>query len=344
MKNIYELSDVKFSYGGYPALNTKSLGIPEGGIVGLIGPNGSGKSTLLKTLAFLLCPSSGKICFDGVYVTGREHEARLRVTMLLQEPYLLKTSVKKNIAYGLKQRGINGASSDTLVRESMSRVGLCYENFAGRMWYRLSGGEAQRVSLASRLAIRPKVLILDEPTANVDEASALKIKEAIKSARDDHGSTIVVATHDLPWLYEVATEIVGMFEGRVVGGAANLLPGDWRDEGGTALLVMRERNMAFRAEIPAESARINCAAIDPSDINIFAEENSEPPSLRMSNIARGTVTQMALERSTGKIIAAVNCSGLTFRVRISNQEIVQKNIFPGAMVSLSFPVSAVKFI
>ena len=192
MKNIYGLRDVKFSYGKHPVLDIKSLGIPEGGIVGLVGPNGSGKSTLLKTLAFLLSPSSGEILFEGAPVTGKERSARLRVTMLLQDHYLLRTSVKKNVAYGLKLRGITGASADALVRESISRVGLSYDDFAGRMWYRLSGGEAQRVSLAARLALRPKVLILDEPTANVDEMSAAKIKEAIISERDNHGSTIVV--------------------------------------------------------------------------------------------------------------------------------------------------------
>ena len=342
MKNIYELGDVKFGYGGHPALDIKYLAIPEGGIVGLTGPNGSGKTTLLKTLAFLLSPSSGRFFFEGKNAADRERDARLRVTMLLQDHYLLRTSVRKNINYGLKLRGITGASSDELVRESMSRVGLSYGDFANRMWYRLSGGEARRVSLASRLAIRPKVLILDEPTVNVDEASAVKIKEAIIRERDDHGSTIIVATHDLPWLNEVATDIVGMYEGRAAGGAANLLPGNWQYEGGTAMLTVRD--MTFHAEISPENARTNCAAIDPSDINISTGESPESSSPQMSNTARGTVTQMTLERSTGKIIAAVDCSGLTLRVRVSGRTVAEKNIYPGAMVNLSFPISAVKFI
>jgi len=340
----YELSDIKFSYRGHRALDINYLGIPEGGIVGLIGPNGSGKSTLLKTLAFLRSPLSGKIIFEGKNISGSERDARRHVTMLLQDHYLLRTSVKKNIAYGLKLRGIKGAPSDALVRESMSRVGLSYDEFAGRMWYRLSGGEAQRVSLAARLAIRPKVLILDEPTANVDEASAVKIKEAIINERDDHGSTIVVATHDLPWLYEVATEIVGMYEGRAIDGAANLLPGDWRDEGGTAMLAMG--GTVFRAEIPPGTVPTNCAAIAASeiDINIYAGENQESCHPFTTNTARGIVTQMTLERSTGKIIVATSCDGVTFRVRINGEEASGKNINPGAAVNLSFAISSVKFI
>ena len=342
MKNIYELRDIKFSYGEHPALDIKSLDIPDSGIVGLVGPNGSGKSTLLKMLACLLSPSSGKIFFEGEDAAGHERDARLRVTMLLQDHYLLRTSVKKNIEYGLKLRGITGAPSDALVRESMSRVGLSYEGFAGRMWYRLSGGEAQRVSLAARLAIRPKVLILDEPTANVDGASAAKIKEAIISARDDHGSTIIVATHDLPWLYEAATEIVGMYEGRATSGAANLLPGDWMNEGGTAALVIRD--MIFRAEISHETTLTNCAAVAPSDIKISTGEEAESHTPRTTNRMHGMVTQMTLERSTGNIIVAVGRGGLTFRVRINGEEAAQKNIRPGATVNLSFPISSVKFI
>ena len=86
----------------------------------------------------------------------------------------------------------------------------------------------QRVALASRLALRTKTLLLDEPTANVDESSASRIKEAVQNARTEFGTTIIVATHDMVWLYEVADRIVGLYRGRLIGdGAENILRGAW---------------------------------------------------------------------------------------------------------------------
>ncbi|MDR3076803.1 MAG: energy-coupling factor ABC transporter ATP-binding protein, partial [Synergistaceae bacterium] len=339
MNNIYELRDVKFSYGTHPALDIKSLDIPRGGVVGLIGPNGSGKSTLLKLLAFLARPSSGKIIYSGGNASGHERELRREATLLLQEHYLLRTSVRKNVAYGLELRGTPRAEADAMTADSLSRVGLPYGEFADRKWFRLSGGEAQRVSLAARLALRTRVLLLDEPTANVDEASAAKIKAAIMSARNDNGSTVVVATHDLPWLYEVATAIVGMYGGRAAGGAANLLHGEWRaDESEEGIAVLKLGESVFKAEISKKPGDMKCAAVDPSEISLRVEEsevekNNFSGSPEHINRASGIVTQMTLERSTGAILAAVDCGGVTFRVRLQREDATRRNICPGVRVS-----------
>jgi tungstate transport system ATP-binding protein len=135
------------------------------------------------------------------------------VTMLSQEPYLLKRSVKDNVSYGLKLRGARDRMDK--VTEVLHRVGLDPDKFSGRSWHQLSGGEAQRVALAARLVLRPKVLLLDEPTASLDKDSAARIKAASLAARTEWGTSLVVVSHDLPWLESVCDNILVLADGRL---------------------------------------------------------------------------------------------------------------------------------
>ena len=200
---IYSLRNVKHSYGAHPALWIEALDVLRGAVVEVKGPNGSGKSTLLKVLGFLE-PFSGELLFDGGTARGRERELKREATLLLQEPYLLRRSVYENIAYGLRLRNLPREEIGTRVADSLSRVGILPDRFAPRPWYRLSGGEAQRVALAARLALRPRVLLLDEPTASVDEASAALIREAVCQVARNEGTTVIIATHDADWMQSVA--------------------------------------------------------------------------------------------------------------------------------------------
>ncbi len=163
MTPLYELQGVVRRYGDRVALDVPELAIHPGEIVGLVGPNGSGKSTLLRTLAFLDPPDEGMLLFRGAPACPATPELRRQATLLLQEPYLLKTSIFENVAYGVRLRGEKDPVGR--VRKALEAVGLDYDAFARRPWHALSGGEAQRVALASRLALRPAVLLLDEPTA-----------------------------------------------------------------------------------------------------------------------------------------------------------------------------------
>ena len=219
MDNIYSLRNVTHSYGAHLTLSIEALDVRRGSVVELRGPNGSGKSTLLKVLAFLE-PFSGELLFDGSAARGREIELRRDATLLLQEPYLLRRSVYENIAYGLKLRNLPREEINACVTDSLERVGLAPDRFAHRPWYRLSGGEGQSVALAARLALRPRVLLLDEPTASVDEASAALIREAVCRSARDAGTTVVVATHDADWMRGVSesglvTQAVMLRGGRI---------------------------------------------------------------------------------------------------------------------------------
>nr|WP_034642216.1 ABC transporter ATP-binding protein [Desulfovibrio inopinatus] len=198
MDNIFELRNLKRYYSGRCALDLEHFDIARGSILGVAGHNGSGKSTLMRMLALLETPDEGRIIFDGAVTTPKDSAARLNITLLTQEPYLLKRSVLANVAYGLKVRGISGIRDKAA--EAMEKVGLSPDVFLSRSWRELSGGEAQRVALAARLVLRPKVLLLDEPTASLDLESTKRIVQAALAARDEWGTTIIVVSHDMEYL------------------------------------------------------------------------------------------------------------------------------------------------
>ena len=200
---LYEIRGLKCSYGDDPVLLVDRLDIPSDGPTAFIGHNGSGKSTLLKALAFLLKPASGTIRFLGADTEG----------LLLQEPYLLRRSVFENIAYGLRARKDIRLLRDR-VAEALVMVGLP-PDFARREWFQLSGGEARRVAIASRLVLRTKAILLDEPTANVDEENAFLIADVVKNAWIKWGTVPVVASHDLQWLEGVCARRVSMRHGKI---------------------------------------------------------------------------------------------------------------------------------
>ena len=186
---LYEARNLVQRYNGREALNVQHLAIEEGGAVFLTGPNGCGKSTLLRLLAFLEHPASGELRYAG------GAEGRKEATLLLQDPYLLHMSVFNNVVLGLKLRH-QGADLRQTFDCCMQAAGFDDPwNFADRGPHELSGGERQRVALASRLALRPRVLLLDEPTANVDAASARAIALAVRNSTAE-GMTVVCATHD----------------------------------------------------------------------------------------------------------------------------------------------------
>ncbi|HWR67631.1 MAG TPA: ABC transporter ATP-binding protein, partial [Desulfomonilia bacterium] len=215
---LYQLKDLLFRYGERFELNVPDFSVESGAALGLIGPNGGGKTTLLRILAFIDRPHGGTIFFDGKSANIDDSNLTRSVSMLLQEPYLLKRTVFENVAYGLKVRGERKRLKDK-VDEALAMVGLDYRDFARRSWYELSGGEAQRVALGSRLILKPRVLILDEPTASVDEKSALLIKDAVIESRKRDGTTLIIASHDHFWLNSITGDIRRVYRGRVLGTA-----------------------------------------------------------------------------------------------------------------------------
>lgn len=213
MTLAYEIENLVQVRSGREVLRIPSLSVAKGEVLGLTGPNGGGKTTLLRILAFLDRPAGGRISFMGRTVAAPDTELRRRVAMLGQSPYLLKRRVRANVAYGLEARGVRDV--EKRVTTALDMVGLEPDHFAHRSWKELSGGEAQRVALAARLALEPEVLILDEPTTHLDAESAARILEAAAMARKRWGSTVIAVSHDQRWLGDICTRTLVLERGRI---------------------------------------------------------------------------------------------------------------------------------
>lgn len=232
MNTLVKLTSIEKRYGRTVALALNQMTIQAGRLYLLTGPNGSGKSTLLNILALLTPPDEGEMYFAGERVTWKGAlltRLRRSITLLHQSPYLFRGTVADNVAFGLSVRGIRGAEAKRLVEEALSTVGLA--GFEGRKIGQLSGGEAQRVAMARALAIRPELLLLDEPLANVDKQSAQVLEEVI-SALPARGTTVVMSSHDPFHEERLPCEVISLLGGRIEHSApcrAPLRRPPWRE-------------------------------------------------------------------------------------------------------------------
>ncbi|HJX41032.1 MAG TPA: phosphate ABC transporter ATP-binding protein [Anaerolineales bacterium] len=212
----YELRQVEVSYEGRRILEVDQLEVQQGETLVVVGPNGAGKSTLLRLLNFLEAPSGGRLLFRGEPVPHPAPlELRRRVTTVFQRPALLNRTVWDNVAYGLRVRG--GAPGEPL-RELLRRLDL--EDLAQARAGSLSGGEAQRVALARALAVRPQVLLLDEPTANLDPYNLSVVEGMIQQLRAEGASTLVIVTHNVFQARRLADRVAMLHGGRLIEVAA----------------------------------------------------------------------------------------------------------------------------
>jgi tungstate transport system ATP-binding protein len=334
---IYEIESLEHSYADKTILAIDHLTIQPAAIAGLIGPNGSGKSTLLRMLGLIEKPSEGTINFSGRPVEPFSDEARFLITLLPQEPFLMKRNVFNNVSYGLKLRGESRHIANK-VQEALSMVGLPFEDFARRPWYALSGGEAQRVALAARLVLRPRVLLLDEPTASVDAASAQLIKEASLRARQELGTTLVIASHDWQWLYEICDDILHLFKGRVFRtGRETIIFGPWgKLAAGKWGKTLSDKQELLVPEPPNQEA---AAVIDVLSVSEVAPDNAVGDI-----VLRGTVSRLSLERKTAQLFATILIGDLPFTVGLTFQQGKEHAIFPGKMIFISYRFDHIKWI
>ena len=202
------------------ALNGINLEIENGQMVGLIGHTGSGKSTLIQHLNGLIKPTSGNIIIDGIDITKKDiklSEIRKEVGVVFQYPeyQLFEETIYKDIAFGPSNLGLNQDQIEKRVRESMDIVGLDFHNFKNRSPFELSGGQKRRVAIAGIIAMKPKVLILDEPTAGLDPKSKYEILNQIKMLRDKYNITIIISSHSMEDMASIADKIVVMYNGKI---------------------------------------------------------------------------------------------------------------------------------
>lgn len=222
---IIKIENLSYIYNPESPFETKALDninleIEKGDFVGLIGHTGSGKSTLVQHLNGLIRPTKGKIIIDGLDITAKETKLRTvrqEVGLVFQYPeyQLFEETVYKDIAFGPKNLELNEEEIDSRVKKAMELVGLDFENMKDRSPFELSGGQKRRVAIAGVVAMEPKVLILDEPTAGLDPKGRDEILGEIQSLYKKEGITIILVSHSMEDIAKLVNKIVVMNSGQI---------------------------------------------------------------------------------------------------------------------------------
>lgn len=214
---LIETRDLWQRRDGQDILKNINLRVERGEVFALIGPTGAGKTTLLRLIDMLDTPAAGKVFFDGADVSASEKvrlEMRRRISFVLQKPVVFNTSVYDNVACGLRWRGMGSKHIREEVEGILDTVGLT--GYKHRNARTLSGGEVQRVAIARAIAVQPEVLLLDEPTANLDPVSASRIEELIADVIKRATITVIMATHDMSQGQRLADRIGVLVDGEMV--------------------------------------------------------------------------------------------------------------------------------
>lgn len=206
-----DFKNVVKNYGEKFELNITDYKFKKGRIYGIIGPNGAGKSTMLKIIGNLEELHSGDILYDEKALST---EILKKMTYLTQKPYLFSTTVFNNIAYPLKFRKYKRSDIDYLVNKTMKEFQI--EDLSQQLATSLSGGEAQKVALARALVFQPELLLLDEPTANIDPNSIEQIEKIILKNNREKNTTILFITHNVGQAKRICEEIVFVDKGRII--------------------------------------------------------------------------------------------------------------------------------
>ncbi len=217
MTTQFKLHNISKQYHDREVLRINHLEIPDGKIYTILGPNGSGKTTLLRIMALLLRNDEGSLEVLGEKVEwnkGQILRLRRQMSMVTQTSFMFQGSVNYNVAYGLRKRKMADREIRRRIGEILEMVGMsAYQEADART---LSGGERQKVAIARALILEPRVLFLDEPTSNIDIASAAEIEKYIKYINETWGTTIIMVTHNLFQARRLADEVLFLNEGRII--------------------------------------------------------------------------------------------------------------------------------
>ncbi len=330
----YELKHISHHYNGRTVLAIDHWRIPSGTVTGLAGPNGSGKTTLLKLLGFVEKPTQGEIHINGRPADPFTPGIRDTVALLPQETFLLKRSVNGNLLYGLRIRKASRKDETARVRHALALVGLDADLFGPRPWFALSGGEARRVALAARLVLQPRVLLLDEPTISVDVASAQLIKEAVLQAHREFGTTLILSSHDAPWLQSICGEIAHLFQGRLSGGGAStFFFGPWQTLDQHHVHQPLDDEQFFIARKSRLSTFEQVAAIDPAGLSVHVAPGDIPPAKAR---LRGIIVALHLEKKSNRIALSIAVGRILFTTYLDREALAAGGLLPGREVWVAY--------
>ncbi|MGZ4919508.1 MAG: ABC transporter ATP-binding protein [Halobacteriota archaeon] len=356
---MIEFDHVFMNFGKKEVLKDVSFSINDGENFTFIGPSGSGKTTILRLINMLQRPTSGKILIDGTNVTllrDREKiQVRRKMSMVFQKPSPLRGSVYANTAVGLRFRKVKADEISRRVSESLELVGL--EGYEGRRADTLSGGEMQRVALARAIATTPEVLLLDEPTANLDPVSTETIESLIGDLKNRSGVTVILSTHDMEQGQRLADRIAVLIDGRIgqIGSSKEIFYNPMNQA--VAHMVGVENifdgvvteNDAGLAVIAVNGIRITAASsaspgtpvtlyMRPEDITFYKDG-----SIRSS--ARNTFTgQISEVIPTGPMVRLKVDAGVKMAAVVTQRSFEELGLALGKETELSFKASAIHVV
>jgi tungstate transport system ATP-binding protein len=348
-----KLKNVTKRYGEIIALNEVSLEVKEKEIFTVLGPNGSGKTTMLRIIASIDEPTSGEVFLDDEKINDKNRSrARRRSTMVFQKTALFNTTVYKNVAYGLKLRGYPRKEIDEKVKEALSLVKL--RGYEGRHAKKLSGGEQQRISLARALVLNTDLLLLDEPTANLDPRNVSIIEETISRVNREFDTTIVMATHNM-FQAETLTKRVALLLGgkmaqigapqEILGSPSINLASFARLENvfsGNSKILRQETSIIAvddRVEIEAATKKSGKVTIFVRPEDIIVSKKIMSSSAR--NVFEGKIVEVS---DFGPVVKLRVDAGKEFLVQITKRSFVEMRLNVGSKIFLTFKASSVHLI
>jgi tungstate transport system ATP-binding protein len=319
----------------------------------LLGPNGSGKSTILKILAFIENPTSGEVIFQSNEVNYKNTEKeRIQSTLVFQKTTVFSTSVYNNIAYGLKVRKVPQSTRDEEIKRALKLVKL--EGFEKRNAKKLSGGEQQRVAIARALVLKTKLLLLDEPTANLDPKNAGILEEVIDRVNRENKVTIVMATHNMFQAKTFPHRIALMDEGKIseVGAPAEVFSKLSRNLASFAAI---DNTFVGEAKITSKGTTIvnlgNNVQVEVADqkegkVSIFVNPQDiilcqQAVKSSARNVLEGKIAEIIDLDSLVKLKVDV---GKVFLVQITKRSFNELALNIGAEVCIVFKASSVQIL
>jgi tungstate transport system ATP-binding protein len=355
-ESLLKVEELLVRRGGVTVLDIPSLEVVQGQVLSLIGPNGAGKSTLMLTLAGLLKPARGNLFFRGERIVDGGFDYRRHIAMVFQEPLLFDTTVFENVAAGLKIRGIGRAEIGRTVPEYLERFGIGH--LAKRSARKLSGGEAQRTSLARAFVTRPEIVFLDEPFSALDPPTREALMGDLERILRETRTTAIASTHDQTEALRLADRLAVVNQGKIaqIGPVAAVInrPADEF----VASFVGVETVLPGR--VLSTSDGVFVAAVEGGEIqavghvrtgegvlccirpeHVTLSTNAPSPESSARNVFRATIRQMTPMGLFHRI--RLDC-GFDLVAYVTGQSLEELDLREGKEVSASFKATAVHVI
>lgn len=357
MSAILEIQNLLVRREQSPVLDIDHLAVEEGEVLAVIGPNGAGKSTLLLVLACLLRPERGQVFFRGNPIAAQDELTyRRRIGLVLQEPLLLDRSVYDNVAAGLRFRRLPRQAIAQRVDEWLNRLGI--SALRDRPARKLSGGEAQRASLARAFALQPEVLLLDEPFSALDSPTRTRLLEELHSLLRATSITTVFITHDLDEALLLGDRVAVLLNGRLhqVGPPQTVFGSPTNPDVAAFVgvetiidghviacqegqVIVESNGLRLEAVGEIEVGRPVLFCLRPEDVTLLPEEGSPTSSAR--NRLLGRIKRITVQGPLAHVV--IDC-GFPLMALITRASAREMGLVENRVVTAAFKASAVHLI